>query len=151
MRSTWAVMIPIFNICNMSFQGLWPLARCFSHGFMKKYLSLRLKSSTASGWSAGALHLPPCPLTLLPAALEANRSPMTLSPCVGERVWVCSDRIDQMCAGDKAATIPVIVMCDPTGFPACALCARFPRLFKNLCGVRTNCAETSYKNKKKTL
>lgn len=43
-------MIAIFSICNVSFHGLRPLARYFSQGFMKKYLSLRLKSSTTFDW-----------------------------------------------------------------------------------------------------
>lgn len=50
LRITWTVMIAIFNICNISFHGLRPLARYFSQGFMKKYLSLRLKSSTTFDW-----------------------------------------------------------------------------------------------------
>lgn len=47
LHNTWTVMSAIFNICNNSFHGLRPRAWYFSQGFMKKYLSLRLKSSTA--------------------------------------------------------------------------------------------------------
>lgn len=44
---TWMVMMPIFRICRMSFQGLRPLAWYFSHGLMKKYLRFLLSFSTA--------------------------------------------------------------------------------------------------------
>lgn len=83
---TWAVMIAIFSICNISFHGLRPLALYFSQGFMKKYLSLRLKSSTTLDSGPGCmsvLHLQR-PLAVLSSDLTANRRSMS-SICHGKQ------------------------------------------------------------------
>lgn len=80
---TCTVMIAIFSICSISFHGLRPLARYFSQGFIKKYLSLRLKSSTTFVWKLWmwTLHLQFSLRSSDLAASSCSRSSIAL------RVW----------------------------------------------------------------
>lgn len=70
----------IFNICNISFHGLRPLALYFSQGFMKKYLSLRLKSSTIFDSTVQALWMQLQLLFILlsPEPTRSSESSITL-------------------------------------------------------------------------
>lgn len=92
--ATWTVMMAIFNICNISFHGLRPLALYFSQGFMKKYLSLRLKSSTtfdSTPWVPW-LHLQ-LPFILLSSELTRSSESSIILKCRAEHDLVSVEAV----------------------------------------------------------